>query len=594
MLSPATPLLAIGQPDMTPWPQANGWHRGGRGSDELSSFFAELRTTQPVTHALLVLSIASVLGLAIGKAKYRGLGLGTAGTLFSGLLLGHWGQTVDARILEFVKDFGLVLFVFTIGLKLGPGFAASLRRQGLRLNALAAAIVIAGAGLASVAVLWPTRLDPAASAGLFCGATTNTPALGAVKQTLGTLPGFPDERQALPALAYAVAYPVGIVGLIGSLLLLKWWFRIDPVEEAAELARLQARDTPPLERRSLVVRNPNLQGLVVVDLPGLAELAVNVSRILPVGATDVRAVGRGTTVQIGDTLQAVGTAANLDRFQQIVGERSTRDLMAAPGNVAYRRVIVTRREVLGLSLAELNLPQRRNITVTRLLRAEVELPAMATLRLQFGDVLLLVGSAPDLDWAAQELGNSAKAINETQFLAVFAGLACGIAIGLVPLSLPGLPQPVRLGLAGGPLLIAILGSRAGHWGPLVWHMPPTANLAFRELGITLFLVCIGLEAGTRFFALAFSLTGLTWIAAAVVVTMVPLLVVGSLARWRWKLDYATLSGVLAGSLTDPPALAFATGLCKSEAPSIGYATVYPAAMLLRVTAAQVLTLLLVA
>lgn len=556
-------------------------------------FLVELRGTQPVTHALLVLSLASVFGLAIGRAKYRGLGLGTAGTLFSGLLLGHWGQTIDAEILEFVKDFGLVLFVFTIGLKLGPGFAASLRRQGWRLNAVAAAIVVTGATIAAATAFWPIRIDPAASAGLFCGATTNTPALGAVKQTLRTLPGISDERQKLPALAYAVAYPVGIVGLIGSLVLLKWWFRIDPVAEAAELARREARETPPLERRSLTVRNPNLNGLAVADLPGLGELAVNVSRILPIGADDVRAVGRGTSVQLGDTLQAVGTPANLDQFQRIVGERSPRDLMAAPGNVAYRRVIVTRRGVLGRSLAELDLPQRRGVTVTRLLRAEVELPAMGALRLQFGDVLHLVGAESDLELAAQDLGNSAKAINETQFLAVFAGLACGIAVGLVPLSLPGLPQPVRLGLAGGPLLIAILGSRAGHWGPLVWHMPPTANLAFRELGITLFLACIGLEAGSRFFSLAFSFAGLAWIAAAVVVTMAPLLAIGGLARWRWKIDYATLSGVLAGSLTDPPALAFATGLCKSEAPSIGYATVYPAAMLLRVTAAQIVTLLLV-
>jgi putative transport protein len=559
----------------------------------LFSFLTELRGTQPVTHALLVLSVASVLGLAFGKARYRGLGLGTAGTLFSGLLLGHWGQAIDSRILEFVKDFGLVLFVFTIGLRLGPGFAASLRRQGLRLNAMAAAIVITGAGLAAAAVLWPARLDPAASAGLFCGATTNTPALGAVKQTLRSLPAFPDDRQQLPALAYAVAYPVGIVGLIGSLLLLKWWFRIDPVGEAAELARRQASDTPPLERRSLTVRNPNLDGVAVVDLPGLRELSVNVSRILPRDAEVVRAVGRGAAVRVGDTLQAVGTPANLDQFQRIVGERSSHDLMVIPGNVAYRRVIVTRREVLGVSLAELDLPQRHNITVTRLLRAEFELPAVGGLRLQFGDVLHLVGAESDLDVAARELGNSAKAINETQFLAVFAGLACGIAVGLLPLSLPGLPQPVRLGLAGGPLLIAILGSRAGHWGPLVWHMPPTANQAFRELGITLFLACIGLEAGSRFFALALSFTGLAWIAAAVVITMAPLLVVGGLARCCWRIDFATLSGVLSGSLTDPPALAFATGLCKSEAPSIGYATVYPAAMLLRVTAAQIVTLTLV-
>ncbi|MFO0905010.1 MAG: putative transporter [Pirellulales bacterium] len=552
----------------------------------------QLRTSQPVTFAILLLCLVSVAGLVLGKAKYRGMGLGTAGTLFSGLLFGQFNQRLDRELLEFVKDFGLILFVFAIGLRLGPGFASSLRRQGLRLNAIAASIIVGGALVAAL-LGYLVKNPPTATLGLFCGATTNTPSLGAAQQALHAKPDLDDAARQLPALAYAVSYPIGIMGLIASLLMVRWLFGINAERESDELMQQQQHETPPLERRTLRIVNRNLEGLAVDELPGREELGITVSRIRQMGDETVRPIEQAMRVQAGDLILAVGIPEQLDRFQRIVGERCEEDLFTAPGVATFRRVIVTRRDVLGRSLEDLDLPSRRDVTVTRVLRAEFEVPALPGLRLQFGDVLHLVGEASDLVEAERELGNSTKALNETQFLAIFAGIAVGILVGLLPISIPGLPLPVRLGLAGGPLVIAILVSRAGHLGPLVWYMPPSANLAFRELGITLFLAAIGLEAGERFWSTVVSAQGALWIALAVAITCVPLVCVGAWARWRWKVNYATLSGVMAGSLTDPPALAFASTLCRSDAPSVGYATVYPAAMLLRITAAQVLTLLLV-
>lgn len=563
------------------------------GTLEPMNTLFDLRATQPITHAVLVLCLVSVAGLVIGKAKYRGIGLGTAGTLFAGILFGHFNrQPIAKEVLEFAKDFGLILFVFAIGLRLGPGFVASLRRQGLRLNALAASIIVAGALIAASLGL-AVRIAPTAIAGLFCGATTNTPALGAVEQTLRLKRAASDAPDELPALAYAVAYPVGVTGLIGSLLLLRWWFRIDPEAESKAMADEQEQATPRLERRTLRIDNRNLEGIPIGDIPGLVELGISISRIRSSGEERSRVVRSDAVTRVGDLILAVGTPHNLDRFQRIVGERAEEDLFTAPGAVTYRRVIVTKREILGKSLGDLALNVRLGVTVTRLLRAEVEVPATPSLRLQFGDVLHLVGASHDIDQAERELGNSAKALNETQFLALFAGIAAGLILGLVPISIPGLPHPVRLGLAGGPLIVALLVSRAGHLGPLVWYMPPSANLAFRELGITLFLACVGLQAGGKFFDTVLTPNGAIWVVAAACITMIPLLILGGLARWRWRMNYATLAGVLAGSLTDPPALAFANSVCKSDSPSLGYATVYPAAMLLRITVAQILTLALV-
>jgi len=551
--------------------------------------FSDLASRQPIAHAILVLSVVVVLGLSVGGLKYRGLGLGTVGVLFSGIVAGHCGWTIEPAVLHFVKEFGLILFVFTIGLQLGPGFFAALRRNGLALNSLALVTVLLGGGL--TVLLAKLGINPFAALGLFSGATTNTPSLGAAQQTLGTL-AVAKPGADLPALAYAVAYPVGILGIIGTLLLLKVLFRINPEAEAQRFNEERHAGIEPLTRVNLVVENANLGGTALGDIPGLRETGVVISRYRRAGETQATNAADETLLQPGDILLAVGTAKNLERFQRIVGRRSDVDLMKTPGLVTYRRVLVTRREVLGKTVEELGLDQLYNVTVTRVTRADIEMTAVPELRLQFGDQLYLVGDEAGLKKAEHAVGNSLRELNATHFVPVFTGIALGVLAGLVPLQVPGLPVPVKLGLAGGPLVLAILLARIGHFGPLVWHMPVTANLAFRELGITLFLACVGLGAGEKFFGTVFAGTGLAWLGAATVITMVPLLLVGIFARRRLQLNYMSICGLLAGSMTDPPALAFASSISKSDAPSVAYATVYPLTMLLRILSAQVLALLL--
>jgi putative transport protein len=551
----------------------------------------QMHTAQPVAHAIGVLALVCVAGMAIGSLKLRGVGLGTAGVLFAGILTGYFGKPVDHATLEFVKEFGLILFVFTIGLQLGPGFLAALRQQGLALNALAATVVLLGA-LTAPALGWLLGIDPAAVLGLLSGATTNTPSLGAAQQTLTTLPGVSPDRQELPALAYAVTYPVAIAGIIGTLLALKGLFRIDPLKEAEAFAAEQRRGAEPLERRTLIVENPNLEGVAVEAIPGQRETGVTVSRIRRAGEDQVRLAAGATVLKNGDRIVAVGTDAMLDRFQQVVGRRSDEDLLQAPGGLTSVRVVVTSKRALGKSVRELGLDHLFGVVVTRMTRADLEMSAVQDLRLRFGDVLQVVGNQESIQRAAVFLGNSLKELNETHFIPLFIGIALGIALGTAPVAVPGLPQPLRLGLAGGALIVALVLGRLGRIGRLVWHMPANVNLAFREFGITLFLAAVGLMAGPKFFSTVFSPVGALWLFAGLFVTVPPILVTGVFARAVLKTNFMALSGLLAGSMTDPPALAFASNISRSDAPTVSYATVYPLTMVLRILSAQVLVLLL--
>ena len=555
------------------------------------SFLEHLAQTQPIAHAIFELALVAVLGLALGSVTIRGIRLGTAGVLFAGIVIGHFGQRIDHQILAFSKEFGLILFVFAIGLQLGPGFFAALRRQGLRLNLLAASVVLLGAGVTLV-LTGTAGLDPFAALGIFSGATTNTPSLGATQQVLATLPQVAADKAALPALAYALSYPVAIAGIILTLLLLAAVFRIDPRREAAAFAAEERRAIEPLEHMHLIVENRNLDRVPVGELPGLRETGVVVSRIRSAGETEVRSATETTVLHVGDVILAVGTHHGLEQFRRVVGSVTGDDLTQAKSNVTYRRLVVTHKAVLGKTIGELGLGQLYGVTVPRLRRAEVEMTAQPHIRLQFGDVVAVVGPEAALDQVARKLGNSLKALNETQFIPIFLGIALGVLAGVQPFNLLGLPVPVRLGLAGGPLLAAILLGRLGQIGRLVWYMPATTNLAFRELGITLFLACVGLETGERFFATALSATGLRWLLMGATVTILPLLAIGVVARVAWKLNFVTLCGLLAGSMTDPPALAFANALAGSDAPTVSYATVYPLTMLLRILVAQVLAIAL--
>src|SRR5580704_14490704 len=509
----------------------------------------ELHKTQPIAHAVGVLTFVCVLGMALGSVKFRGIGLGTSGVLFAGIFVGHFGEDVDHQTLDFVKEFGLILFVFTIGLHLGPGFFAALRQQGVRMNALAAVIVILGAvGAPLIGRL--AGFDAAAVLGIFSGASTNTPSLGAGTQTLSTLPGIAPDRLTLPALAYAVTYPTAIVGIIGTLLLLKQIFRIDPVREAADFAAKNRRQVEPLERRTLVVTNSNLEGIRLDAIPGRLESGVTISRVRHGDETQVAT--DATVIHCDDRLAVVGIRAGLDQFARVIGRHSDEDLVLADSALTFRRVVVTDRDVLGKT----------------------------------------VGVPDDLDKAAVAVGNSLKELNETHFIPFFLGITLGVALGTLPIAFPGLPQPIKLGLAGGPLIVALILGRVGRIGRQVWHMPVNTNLAFREFGIALFFAAVGLGAGAKFFATVFSATGLQWLLAGACVTLLPLILIGIFARAVLKMNFIDLSGLLAGSMTDPPALAFASNIAGSDAPTVAYATVYPLTTLLRILSAQVLAIVL--
>jgi putative transport protein len=551
----------------------------------------DLSRTQPVAHSIGALAFVCVIGMTLGSLKFRGIGLGTAGVLFAGILVGHFGNPVDHATLDFVKEFGLVLFVFTIGLQLGPGFVAALRQQGVKMNLLAATVVLLGAVAAPLAG-WLAGFDPAAVLGIFSGASTNTPSLGAATQALSLQPDLAGDRLNIPALAYAVTYPAAIPGIIGALLLLKWFFRIDPAAEATAFAARNTRHVEPLERRTLVITNPKLAGLTLGQIPGRAETGVTISRVRQAGRTEVNVATDATVVQVSDLLAVVGTGPSLEQFERVVGDSSDEDLVLASDTLTFSRVVLTNRGMLGKTVAELDLDRRFGVVVSRVTRADIEMTAVPGLRLQFGDMLQVVGNGADIEKASKLLGNSLKELNETHFVPLFTGIVLGIMLGTLPIAFPGLPQPVRLGLAGGPLIVALLLGRLGRIGKLVFQMPVNTNLAFREFGIALFFAAVGLGAGAKFFATVFSAIGLKWLLAGIAVTLLPLLLVGIFARAVWKMNFMDLSGLIAGSMTDPPALAFASNISGSDAPTVAYATVYPLTTLLRILAAQILVIIL--
>ncbi|MEP6672473.1 MAG: putative transporter [Chthoniobacter sp.] len=555
-------------------------------------WLTDFAAAQPIAYAVLILASVAVVGLGIGRIKIRGIRLGVAGVLFAGILFGHFHLTINPETLGFVREAGLILFVYTIGNQVGPGFFTSLRRQGLPLNLLAGGIILAGA-LLTIASSRFLHIDMAAAVGIFSGATTNTPALGATQEALRQMPALDSARSSLPALGYAAAYPFGIIGIILAMVIVRRLSRIDPIQEARAFALEQEAGSEPLQRMNICVRNPNLVGLKLHEIPGKDTLGIIISRIKYAGETEASAANAETTLHAGDIFLAVGTAENLRELCLIVGAESREDLRETPGPVTLERFVVTRDNVLGKTIRALNLTQKYGVTVTRVTRADIEMTAVPALKLQFGDVLQLVGKEADIAKVASVLGNSLKDLNRTNFLPIFLGIGLGILLGLYPLSFANMPTPVRLGLAGGPLIAAILLSRIGRIGSLIWYMPPNANLTLRELGITLFLACAGLKAGEHFFEVLLTTQGLVWMTCGAVITLVPLLLAAWIGRFFMKLNFINLCGLLSGSMTDPPALAFANAINNSDAPSVAYATVYPLTMLLRIFVAQLLVVIFV-
>jgi putative transport protein len=541
---------------------------------------------------IVALAAAGALGHGIGALKVGGVSIGIGGVLFAGILVGHLardaGVAFDPHVLEFVREFGLILFVFSIGIQVGPGFFASLRRAGATLNLLAAAVVALGVAT-TLALHALTGIDVAALVGVMSGAVTNTPGLGAATQALKDA-GADAATLARPGLGYAMAYPFGILGALLAMIGLRMAFAPDLGAEARAFDAASARPGPALPSMNVAIRNPNLVGLTLGETPRLFDADVAASRMLKDGALVVPT--RATPMGLGDVLHLVGPLDKLREMALLLGEPVDTPLSTRGTALTWERIVVTETRALGRTLGALDLEATHGVRVSRLSRAGAELVARGDLALQFGDVATVVGPQEGIDAVRAALGDEAKRLQEARFDAMFVGIALGVLLGSVPVALPGLPAPVKLGLAGGPLVAAILLARLGRLGPLVWFMPPTANQALRELGIALFLAVVGIRAGDGFVETLTGGEGLRWAAMGAAITLIPLATVGVFARVVLKMNHLTLCGALAGAMTDPPALAFANAQAPSPAPALAYAAVYPLAMCLRILAPQALVLAL--
>ncbi len=558
-------------------------------------FMHFIATMPAVAKAVLALSIIGTLGLFLGRLTFKGAGLGIGGVLFAGLFVGDLanraGLTLDHEVLDFVREFGLILFVYTIGIQVGPGFFTALKKSGLKLNLIAAGLVVMGAVTAAfIHVVFHVPLP--AVLGIMSGAVTNTPSLGAAQQVLNDM-HLPAEQVSLTGLGYAVAYPFGIIGILITMLTVRGAFRIDPVVAAKEFEEKRKREVAELETIDVVLTHDELAGKALSQLPGLSKGDVVVSRLMRAG--QLRVPHDTTWVESGDILHLVGAKDRLMEVAAEIGAIHEQPLTTKGTDLTWERIVVTSDHVLGQSIAALNLEGRFDVRISRVVRTGVELVAPPALKLQFGDILNVIGRREDLERVAGFVGNSEQRLKEFDPIPMFIGIALGIALGSIDLSFGTLSSvPVKLGLAGGPLLAAIILSRVGHVGPLVWFMPPVANLALRELGIVLFLAVVGFRSGGHFIETLAKGDGVAWVFYGALITIVPLMVTAFVAKLILKVDFLTLCGLLSGSMTDPPALAFANAMAKnSEAQSLAYATVYPLVMGLRILSPQILALVLV-
>ena len=539
-----------------------------------------------------LLALVAVIGLWIGHFKIKGVGLGIGGVLFGGILVAHfttqYGIKLDSHTLHFVQEFGLILFVYTIGIQVGPGFFASLRQSGLTLNGLGILIVALGA-LVTILIYKFADIPLDVALGIYSGAVTNTPSLGAGQQILSEL-GMSQTTSNM-GMAYAMAYPFGICGILLSMWLIRLFFKIKVDEEAANFEKETGNDKEALKSLSLKVTNTNLNGIHLIEIPGFDDEDVVCSRlkrgelvIVPKADTDV---------QLGDILHLVGNPEGLKKMHLIIGEEVDVPVASLSGEIRSERVVVTNEKVLGKKIRHLGIHQKYGVVISRLNRAGVELVPTAHTTLQFGDVLHMVGKTDILNQAISVIGNAKQKLLQVQMLPVFIGIGLGVLLGSIPFYIPGFPVALKLGLAGGPLVVALILARIGSIGKLYWFMPPSANLALREIGIVLFLAVVGLKSGGSFVDTLTHGSGLEWMGYGIFITLIPLIIVGVIARLYAKLNYLSLCGLLAGSMTDPPALAFANELKEgSGAAALSYATVYPLTMFLRIISPQLLAILL--
>lgn len=545
---------------------------------------------QGVGHSILLLSFVIAVGIQLGKIKIFGVSLGITLVLFVGIIMGHFGITINTHVIHFFKEFGLILFVYSVGMQVGPGFFSSFKEGGVTLNMLATGIVLLGVVIALV-LHFITGIPIPTMVGILSGAVTNTPGLGAAQQAYSDMYGVSDNS--IP-LGYAVAYPLGVVGIILSIIVIRYIFRISFQKENEQLEKAETSHSNEAIPISLVVKNPAIFNKTVAEISALLEHTdFVISRIWRDSDKKIDIASANTVLHENDKIFVITTEPNAEKIKIFIGEAidmERKQWIRMESQFVNRRILITKPELNGKRLGDLKLRKLYGINITRINRAGVDLVAKPNLTLQVGDRVNVVGTETAVSNVEKVLGNSMKRLNEPNLITIFVGIALGIILGSIPFSFPGIPQPVKLGLAGGPLIVAILISRFGYHYKLITYTTQSANLMLREIGIAMFLACVGLSAGEGFVDTIVNDGGVAWIGYGFIITVVPLLVIGCVARYFFKVNYFTLMGLIAGSTTDPPALAYSNATAGNDAPSVGYATVYPLTMFLRVLTAQLMIL----
>lgn len=547
----------------------------------LSSLFLEHSALQ----AVVIISLISAIGLGLGKVKIFGITLGVTFVFFAGILAGHLGLSVDSQMLNYAESFGLVIFVYALGLQVGPGFFASFRKEGVTLNMLAVAVVLLGTALCITATVF-TGISLPDAVGILCGATTNTPALGAAQQTLKQL-GMESNT---PALGCAVAYPLGVIGVILAVLLIR-----KILVRKEDLVLNQKDETNKTYIAAFQVHNPAIFNKSIKDIAQLSYPKFVISRLWRDGNVSIPTSEK--IIKEGDRLLVVTAEKDVLALTVLFGQQENTDWNkedidwnAIDRQLVSQRIVVTRPELNGKKLGSLRLRNTYGINISRVYRAGVQLLATPELTLQLGDRLTVVGEAAAIQNVEKVLGNAVKSLNEPNLVAVFVGIVLGLALGAIPFAVPGVSVPVKLGLAGGPIIVGIL---IGTFGPrlhMVTYTTRSANLMLRALGLSMYLACLGLDAGAHFFDTIFRPEGLLWIGVGFGMTIIPVLLVGIIAFKFMKIDFGSVSGMLCGSMANPMALNYANDTIPGDNPSVSYATVYPLSMFLRVIIAQIILL----
>ena len=547
-------------------------------------------TTDSVAHIALLYAIVIATGVYLGKIKVGGVSLGVTFVLFAGILAGHIGFTAPTPILTFVQDFGLILFVFMIGLQVGPGFFESFGTQGVKLNGLATSAILLNILMmfACYYIFFDTNDKTALPmmVGTLYGAVTNTPGLGAANEALSTVFG---QNAPQIASAYACAYPLGVLGIIGAIILIRYVCGIKLEKEEDQLkAQEETNVAKKPHKMHLEVTNKYLEGKTLLQVHDFLNRDFVVSRLVHEGELCIP--NRDTVFHLGDQMLIVCAEADQEAIVAFIGPKLDIDFEQQDQPLVSKRIVITNPKLNGKTLASLHFSSVHGVNVTRLTRHGMDIFASPTLPLQVGDRIMVVGPEDAVDRVSNLVGNSLRRLDAPNIATIFVGIFLGLIFGSFPLAIPGMPVPVKLGLAGGPLIIAILIGRYGYKIHLVTYTTTSANMMLREIGLVLFLASVGIKAGAGFFNTVVEGDGLLYVLTGFLITIVPILIIGPIARLRYKFNYFTIAGMIAGTYTDPPALAYSNSICSKEAPALGYSTVYPLSMFLRIFTAQIVVL----